>query len=67
MHLRISRTATTLVLYRIGPLKKLAHVEQDGIGPQRRLRLPRTWPTESRRAWVVRLASCTEPSCQETD
>ena len=29
VHLKISRTATTLVLYRIGPLKHLAHVQQD--------------------------------------
>ena len=32
VHLKISRTATTLVLYRIGPLKKLAHVEQTAAG-----------------------------------
>jgi hypothetical protein len=32
VHLRISRTATTLVLYRIGPLKKLAHVEERAAG-----------------------------------
>jgi hypothetical protein len=29
VHLKISRTATTLVLYRIGPLKHLADVQQD--------------------------------------
>ena len=29
VHLKISRTATTLVLYRIGPLKKYGVVEQD--------------------------------------
>lgn len=29
IHLKISRTATTLVLYRIGPLKDLAWVQQD--------------------------------------
>jgi hypothetical protein len=32
VHLTISRTATTLVLYRIGPLKHLADVEQDAKG-----------------------------------
>ena len=32
VHLKISRTATTLVLDRIGPLKKLAHVEQTAAG-----------------------------------
>lgn len=32
VHLKVSRTATTLVLYRIGPLKKLAHVEQQASG-----------------------------------
>jgi hypothetical protein len=32
VHLKISRNATTLVLYRIGPLKDLAWVEQDAAG-----------------------------------
>ena len=32
VHLKISRTATTLVLYRIGPLKKYGVVEQDAHG-----------------------------------
>jgi hypothetical protein len=32
VHLKISRTATTLVLYRIGPLKHFADVEQDANG-----------------------------------
>jgi hypothetical protein len=32
VHLQISRTATTLVLYRIGPLKHLADVEQNARG-----------------------------------
>jgi hypothetical protein len=32
VHLHISRTATTLVLYRVGPLKKLADVETDAKG-----------------------------------
>jgi hypothetical protein len=32
VHLHISRTATTLVLYRIGPLEELAEVERDAAG-----------------------------------
>jgi hypothetical protein len=32
IHLKISRTATTLVLYRIGPLKHFADVEQPAYG-----------------------------------
>jgi len=32
IHLKISRTATSLVLYRVGALKDLAHVERDAAG-----------------------------------
>ena len=32
IHLKISRTATTLVLYRVGPLEDLAHVEREAAG-----------------------------------
>jgi hypothetical protein len=32
VHVRLSRTATTLVLYRIGPAKKWADITQDGDG-----------------------------------
>ncbi|MDQ1640970.1 MAG: hypothetical protein QOJ90_321 [Actinomycetota bacterium] len=32
VHVRLTRTATTLVLYRIGPAKKWAVVTQDGDG-----------------------------------
>jgi hypothetical protein len=32
VHLKISRTATTLVLYRIGPLKHFGEIQQDAEG-----------------------------------